>query len=188
MTRRQVEVVAVLAERGAAEIEHPGGNLLKHLIRTAELLSSWHAPDDLVLAGLAHAAYGTDGFAVSLFALDERDAVAEAIGAPAEAIIYRYASCDRAFTLPKIGRSADLAFRDRFTGEVETPDSASVKQFAELTMANELDLLRHSETFRRDHGPALATLFASWQDVVSEDAYGALAVDLMPDSQTARGR
>lgn len=187
MTRRQVEVVAVLAERGAARIAHPGGNLLDHLMRTAQMLRSWRAPDELVMAGLAHAAYGTDGFAVALFALDERDVVAQSVGEQAEAIIYRYASCDRAFTLPKIGRPAEAAFRDRFTGEVDAPDAASVKQFAELTMANELDLLRHSETFRHEHGPAIAALFASWRDFVSQAAYRAF-LDVWRASEAARAR
>jgi hypothetical protein len=181
-------VVAVLAERGAQEIDHPGGNLLDHLVRTGALLRSWGAPVELTLAGLAHAAYGTDGFPTGLFGLDERDAVVQVVGPMAEAIVYRYASCERAFTLPGIGQSADVAFRDRFTGEVEIVHSTAVKQFAELTMANELELLRHSETFRRDHGPAITALFSSWRDVVSSAAAGAL-VDICRDaSRAARAR
>jgi hypothetical protein len=166
------EVVALLVERGAHTIDHPGGTLLEHLLRTRELLGSWNAPHDLLLAGLAHAAYGTDGFAIALFALDERDLVREAIGEEAEALVYRYASCDRHFTLPQIGCSATpVAFRNRFTGADEMVESAAVRQFAELTFANELDLVRHSESFKREHGAAIGALFEPWKGVVSPSAY-----------------
>jgi hypothetical protein len=169
LTQRD-DVIALLDGRGASRIEHPGGSLLEHVIRTSDTLESWQAPVAVVLAGLAHGAYGTDGFAVALFSLDERDLVAEQIGEEAEAIVYRYASCDRAFTLPQIGHG-EVSFRNRFSGAVEVVDATVVQQFAELSFANELDLVRHSETFRRDHGPAIAALFAPWRNVVSPAAY-----------------
>ena len=37
------DVVALLELRGARGIEHPGGSLLEHLVRTSELLRSWGA-------------------------------------------------------------------------------------------------------------------------------------------------
>jgi Domain of unknown function (DUF6817) len=165
------DVVALLVARGAGAIEHPGGGLLDHLIRTSESLRAWGSASDLVLAGLAHAAYGTDGFDVALFGLDERNLVAGAIGEGAEAIVYRYASCDRAFTLPQVGRAGEVVFRDRFTGAVEAADRTALHQFAELTFANELDLVRHSEAFRHEHGAAITALFAGWKEVVSSTAY-----------------
>jgi hypothetical protein len=179
------DVVALLTARGAPAVEHPGGNLLDHLIRTSQSLRAWDAPRGVVLAGLAHAAYGTDGFDVALFSLTERDVVADAIGARAEAIVYRYASCDRAATLPQIGHGDEVAFRDRFTGSVETVDGSEVCQFAELTMANELDLVGHSERFTRQHGAALAALFAGWQDVVSPGAYDTYRRLLGPSAHAA---
>jgi hypothetical protein len=65
-------VMALLAERGAASLDHPGGTLLEHLVRVANLLDEWGASVDLAMARLAHAAYGTEGFDDALFELDER--------------------------------------------------------------------------------------------------------------------
>lgn len=79
---------ALLRTRGADSIDHPGGTLLAHLVRVASLLAEWGADDDVQLAGLCHAAYGTDGFGVALLGLDERALVIEAIGQNAEALVY----------------------------------------------------------------------------------------------------
>jgi hypothetical protein len=166
-----VNIVGLLEDRGASHLDHPGGNLLDHVVRTSTLLESWGAPVALVRAGMMHAAYGTDGFPTALFDLDERSLVADAIGEDAEAIVYRYGSCDRAFTLPGVGRGDDVLFRDRFTGSVEQVDVVSVERFAELTFANEIDVARHSESFRREHGRAIRSLFSAWEPLVSSAAY-----------------
>ena len=164
-------VVAAFAQRGAGAIEHPGGTLLTHLVRTGDVLRRWEAPPELVLAGVAHAAYGTDEFGVALFDVDRRDELVGLIGEPAEAIVHRYASCDRRFTLPRIAAGGDVAFRDRFTGTVDTVPAVDVRSFAELTVANELDVVTHSDSFRAEHGEALRRLFESWRGLVSDAAY-----------------
>lgn len=167
------DVAAALAERGAATIDHPGGTLLDHLVRTSEMLASWGARVELVLAGVAHAAYGTDGFDVALYGLDERAHVAGLIGSAAEEIVYRYASCGRRQTLGGLGAHGPVRFHDRFTGRVETVDEAAAADFAELTFANELDLFSHSSAFRAEHGPAITALFDAWEHRVSPAAYDA---------------
>ncbi len=53
--------VDALEEWGARSHSHPGGTLLDHLVRTESMLRHWGAPDEVALAGLCHAAYGTDG-------------------------------------------------------------------------------------------------------------------------------
>jgi hypothetical protein len=58
---------SLLLVRGADELEHAGGTLYVHLHRVAKRLTSLGASDTLALAGLAHAAYGTDGFPTHLF-------------------------------------------------------------------------------------------------------------------------
>ncbi len=62
----------LLRATGAAGIDHPGGTLLDHLFRVRALLDEWGAPRDVQLAGLCHAAYGTDGFGVTLLDTTER--------------------------------------------------------------------------------------------------------------------
>ena len=169
--RERKNVVAALAERGAGGIDHPGGTLLAHLERVAQLLEAWGASEDLVVAGLAHAAYGTDGFDVALFEVEDRSVVAALVGRGAEATVYRYASCDRAHVLGQLGRREPVDFRDRFSGVSEPVGGAELRAFAELTFANELDLMRHSEEFRRVHGAAIAALFTHWEGLVSEAAF-----------------
>lgn len=170
MTERAA-VLALFESRGAASIDHPGGTLLDHLVRVADRLERWGAAHDLVIAGLAHAAYGTDGFDAAPFQLTERELVASVTGQRAEAIVYSYASCDRAYTLGQIGRQQTVSLRDRFTGARTVLTSSELHEFAELTFANELDLVQHSEEFRRDLGAAIAEMFARWSHVVSDAAY-----------------
>jgi hypothetical protein len=140
---RHVETEAIeafLDGRGAATLEHPGGTLLAHLRRTAAALDRWGAPRALVVAGLAHAVYGTDGFPQPLATLDERRAVQELLGTEAEAIVYEYAASDRSVTWPGIdGESAP--YRDRFTGEERAIAGEALRAYWTLTTANELDLV-----------------------------------------------
>jgi pimeloyl-ACP methyl ester carboxylesterase len=162
------DVLAALAARGAGDMEHPGGTLLEHLARTGERLRSWGAPAELVRAGLAHAAYGTDGYASALFGWHERDTVAALVGAEAEAIIHRYARCDRAFTFARLG--TERCMRDRVDGSVVALDDQATRVLVQLTVANELDVLAHSPSFRERHGDALRTLFRSWRPLLCDGA------------------
>jgi hypothetical protein len=137
-------ILRFLLDHGADEIDHPGGKLFDHLLRTAVTLAEWEAAPDLVTAGLCHAVYGTDGFRVPLATLEQREVVRTMIGARAEAIVYCYAASDRSVTWDA-AEAADLAagvpYRDRFTGADAPlgPDDAS--DYWTLTAANELDLL-----------------------------------------------
>jgi hypothetical protein len=133
-------VVEFLASRGARTLEHPGGTLLAHLERTASVLEAWGEPPAVVLAGLAHATYGTDGFPTGLATLEERPVVRELVGEEAEAIVYRYAASDRAVTWPHVDEVA-APYRDRFTGEDGTIDGDDLRTYWTITAANELDLV-----------------------------------------------
>jgi hypothetical protein len=169
-----IDVEEFLAARGAGEMEHPGGTLLAHLWRTHDVLAERGARPALRLAGLAHAAYGTDGFPHGLVDLAERATLVEVIGAEAESIVYTYGSCDRAFSYPLLaGESPRL--RDRFTGEVLEPRPQRVRDLVELTVANELDVLAHNEDLRAAHGDALRRLFTAWRRWASGSANAAAA-------------
>lgn len=160
---------ALLRTRGAGGIDHPGGTLLAHLVRVASLLAEWGADDDVQLAGLCHAAYGTDGFGVALLGLDERALLVEAIGQSAEALVYLYASCDREQTYPQLPQPV-VTFRDRFDGMRRTPPQSAVHAFVEITAANELDVIRNNHELARRYGAALAQLFADAGKHLSEQA------------------
>jgi hypothetical protein len=164
------QAVALLHQLGAAEIAHPGGTLLAHLQRVRRQLAVWGARPALQLAGLCHAFYGTDGFPTALLSPDSRSGLAEVIGAEAEAIVYLYASCDRKATCPTLA-DADGAFRNRFTGRLHALDPRHRRDFAELSVANELDLARVDSAFREKWGPELLTLFTRFRPLLSEPAW-----------------
>ncbi|MFF9014680.1 DUF6817 domain-containing protein [Streptomyces sp. NPDC014870] len=165
----------LLIARGADRLDHPGGTLLAHLERAETRLAAWGAREELRLAGLCHAFYGTDGFAESLLPLERRAELVEAIGAGAEELVYFYASCDREFSYPAL-ETEDGPFRDRFTGGTCIPTARQRADFAELTAANELDVLAANEELRARYGAALLRLFTRWRGLLSERALEDLAL------------
>src|SRR5216683_2953566 len=171
--RADKAALTFLEAHGAGAIQHPGGTLLVHLCRTAHLLVSWGASPALTLAGLCHAAYGTDGFPTALLPTSRRNDLVEVIGATAEAIVYFYASCDRGMFLPQLGRHDPPRFRDRFTQAEFQPEPEMVRQYVELTFANELDIAAHSPAFAQTYGPSLAELFGRCRELASDAANAA---------------
>lgn len=172
----------LLIARGADTLHHPGGTLLAHLDRVEARLAAWGARDGLRLAGLCHAFYGTDGFGERLLPLERRAELVEAIGAEAEELVYFYASCDREFSYPGLANGngpgdgdglgdGNGLFRDRFTGETFAPTEERRADFAELTVANELDVLTENRELRARHGGPLLRLFTRWRALLSETAF-----------------
>jgi hypothetical protein len=141
MDDRRERALALLRERGAPQVEHLGSDLLTHLLGTETILRAWQVDEDVALAGLCHAAYGTDGFAPHLLELTERERLVQAVGPHAEAIVYRYAACDRGLVHPQLGKPT-VDFADRFTGATDRPSAHEMTAFALVTAANETDLVR----------------------------------------------
>jgi hypothetical protein len=168
---RRVATLELLETHGAAELAHPGGTLLAHLIRTEALLQAWGAPPALRLAGLAHAVYGTDGFPEALVDHAERDRIVEVVGAEAEAIIHTYAGCDRGDLYPQLGVADPPLIRDRWSGSHSPLDGQPLRDFCELTFANELDLVADNPDIAAAYGPYLTGLFARCRPFVSEAAF-----------------
>ncbi|MGC0415743.1 DUF6817 domain-containing protein [Embleya sp. AB8] len=161
-------IVDYIRMLGADRIEHPGGTLLAHLSRVEALLDTWGARPELRTAGLCHALYGTDGFARALLPLDRRAELAGRIGVEAERIVYFYAGCDRAASHPTL---VDGPFRDRFTGRTYRPTEAERRDFAELTAANELDILRIDPQARARWGADLHGLLTGFRPLLSAAAW-----------------
>ncbi|MGW1727364.1 DUF6817 domain-containing protein [Streptomyces sp. NPDC002306] len=170
MQTSTVRATALLTAYGAETVPHPGGTLLAHLDRVRDRLAGWGARPDLQLAGLCHAAYGTDGFPEPLLPLARRPELVEAVGAEAEAIVYAYGSCDRAATYPRFS-AAGSVLHDRFTGTGRVPSPRLRRDFAELSAANELDLARRDPAFRARYGTGLFTLFTRFRPLLSEPAW-----------------
>ncbi|AVH57905.1 MULTISPECIES: DUF6817 domain-containing protein [Streptomyces] len=163
------EALALLRRLGAQDIDHPGGTLLAHLIRVRDRLTRWEARPALQLAGLCHAFYGTDGFATALLPTDRRAELTAVIGAEAEAQVHFYASCDRTASYPTLADPAP-AFHDRFTGRTWAPPLQQRRDFAELTAANELDLVDENPQWRARWGPDLLALFTRFRPLLSDHA------------------
>jgi hypothetical protein len=103
-------------------------------------------------------------------ALSERPALADLIGARAEWLVYMYGSCDRDAVYPALGGPGPVPFRDRFTGRTYPLPEVDARAFAELTAANELDVIRHNADLAARHGAALRRLFAGARARLTEAA------------------
>lgn len=162
-----------LRSRGAADLAHPGGTLMEHLMRVRRRLADWGARYEVQLAGLCHAAYGTDGFARSLMGLGDRPVLAALVGERAEALVYLYASCDRAATYPRLGGDRPF-FRDRFTGTDHDAATEDLRAFLEITAANELDVFEHNRELSIRHSPGLRLVLEPVRHLLSPGAWEAV--------------
>jgi hypothetical protein len=160
----------LLLRSGSRDVPHPGGTLHSHLTRVYARLGDWNARPALRLAGLCHAFYGTDGFATALLPLERRAELAEVIGDEAEGIVHLYASCHRSATYPGLPGPSPV-FHDRFDGRVFTPTDRQLRDFAELTAANELDIARVDPEFRQRWGADLLALFTRLRPLLSGHAW-----------------
>ena len=162
-------VTRFLLTHGAGDIEHPGGTLFEHLQRVAGTLAAWGAGEDVQLAGLCHATYGTDGFGTALLEIARRAELRQLIGARAEDLVYLYGSLDRGATYPRLG-DATVVVRDRFTGQEHEPSEEDIRAVVEITAANELDVVEHNAELARKYGTQLRGLFERAGDRLSEPA------------------
>ncbi|GAA0593756.1 hypothetical protein HPO96_06485 [Kribbella sandramycini] len=157
---------SLLLVRGADEIEHAGGSLYVHLHRVAKRLAGLGASETLVLAGLGHAAYGTDGFPTHLFDWQtERPVLESVIGADAEALVYAYGATDRETSWRDLAEHRTIA--DRFTGTSEELGSAALRDLVDLTIVNELDVLDHAPSLQAKLRPFLQEQIPRWQSLAS---------------------
>jgi hypothetical protein len=169
-----------LQELGAAAFPHVNGTLAKHLQGTGRMLRSFGARDALCVAGFWHAVYGTDGIRGSLSSLDDRAAIAELIGVESEALVYLYGACARDAFHPRIGTQDALRFVDRYT-KAEYPITVQqLRDFCELTLANELELMQNGQRFRAKHAPELDRFFGRMRGLVSERAWRTMRAILSP--------
>jgi len=184
--RPEHQVLELLVERGAEAVEHPGGTLLAHLRRVASLLEQWGAAEEVQRAGLCHACYGTDGFAVSLLELSERDVLARYVGVRAESWVYLYGSCDRGAVYPELSTPGPLRFRDRFTGETSLVCEEDAAVLTELTAANELDIVMVNPEWGARVGPGLLDLLRPARHRMSGPAWDAWTSTLERPGATTR--
>ncbi|HEY3502332.1 MAG TPA: hypothetical protein VGN37_06000 [Actinocatenispora sp.] len=166
------EAQAFLRTRGAADLPHPGGTLLAHLVRVARTLGDWGADTDVRLAGLCHAAYGTAGFDHPLLDVADRQVLVDVVGPAAESLVHLYGSCDRDRVYPHLADPA-VRWHDRFTGAERAVTDPELRAFAEITAANELDVLAHNPDLAARYGPAVRDLLDRCDHLLSPPARAA---------------
>ncbi|KAA0016773.1 alpha/beta fold hydrolase [Antrihabitans cavernicola] len=158
------------------DIAHPGGKLRNHLDRTAATLESWGAPGWVADAGRVHAAYGTDGFPQAMPGLAPARIVAAA-GVETERLVDLYGRCDRTRSYATFRTDSPMIV-DRHTGEQFLLTATELRAFVELTAANELDVVAHSQSVAAEHGAELSDLFARLAPLLSpaaRDAWSAMS-------------
>jgi hypothetical protein len=154
-----------LRERGADAIEHVGGTLYAHLCRVHDRMAAHGLARDVRLAGLTHAAYGTDGFDVALLDIAERRRLREVVGERAERLVYLYGGCDRGHTWRALAMTGVI--RCRFTGTCESPPPAELRAFVDLSIVNELDVAEHDPAIAARYGDYFRDVFARWAPLAS---------------------
>lgn len=179
MTDRSV-VGERLRALGASVFAHVNGTLEPHLRGTERLLRRWGNREAVCIAGLYHAVYGTDGITGRLVGLDARAAIAAVIGTEAERLTYVYGACDRERFHPRIGTPLQNRFVDRFTKSECAITDAVLRDFCEITVANELELALGNADFRRRHSKTLAELVGRMDGLISTDARDAASEVLAP--------
>ncbi|MPQ96673.1 hypothetical protein GB931_01805 [Modestobacter sp. I12A-02628] len=164
-TTAEERVAALLRDRGAAGVDHPGGTLDDHLRRVQQRLAALGAPPVVQLAGRAHAVYGTDGFDVVLLGPGERGLLVEAAGPEVEALVHRYGGCDRDRTWPDLATTGRVW--SRATGAREVLTGNDLRDFADLSLVNELDVVERAPAVREQHGDYFRRLARAWAPVLS---------------------
>jgi hypothetical protein len=166
------EVQRWLRARGADEIEHAGGSLYAHLHRVRDRLAGHGAVEDVQLAALTHAAYGTDGFPQSLLDVADRASLRALIGERAELLVYRYGGCDRGRTWRSLPAARIIWSRFDEHGAAPTPEE--LRAFVDLSIVNELDVYEQSAEIAAKAGDYFRSLFPTWTPLaspqVAEDA------------------
>ena len=95
-TAPRAELAAFLESLGTADVEHTGGDFLRHLCAVHDLLAAHGADAELAAAGMFHSIYGTERFQGFSLPLDRRGRVRQLIGERAERIAWVNCVMDRA--------------------------------------------------------------------------------------------
>ena len=159
-----------LAKLDAGEFQHLDGSLIDHLKGTQNILARWGASIELQDAGLYHAAYGTVGFSQHLVSTDQREKIASIIGIAAEEVVYQYCASDRETFFSRIGQDSNPVFPNRFTGESYSLSENMLRNFCELTAANEIEIAIDNPDFLGQYGAELNELFIRMSPYLSSVA------------------
>lgn len=109
-----------------------------------------------------------------MVAVNQRENIAKIIGSQAEEIVYQYCACDRDYFWPQLGLAENPKFRNRFNLQTYQLTPELLKNFCELTVANELEIAAGSTNFVTQHGSGLLKLFSRMAPLLSFSANSAV--------------
>jgi hypothetical protein len=87
------------------------------------------------------------------------------IGTEAEQLVYRYGACDRETTWRDLAEHRTVT--DRFTGTSEELGTEDLRDFVDLTIVNELDVLENDAERALTLRPFLQEQIPRWQSLAS---------------------
>lgn len=169
--KHQSFLLEALEGLNAGRLNHLNGQLISHLEATHNYLVKWGNREALCIAGLYHATYSTDGYSQQLIDINQRNQIIHLIGAEAENIVYHYAACDRDYFYPKIGRSENFPFYNRFTCKESFLELHLFCDLLELTLANEIEIVSNNRNFKEQHRDWYVELFDRFEPYVSSKAF-----------------
>lgn len=176
VNRPDDESLALLERWHVDDHQHLASPLRAHLLGVHGLLKQWGARPALCRAGLFHAVDSTQHFHAKL--ARDPGALADSIGAEAAGLIALYTACDRDSVWVQIGRVAVVQFNDRHTGATRPMSASELADFCELTMANELDILRRERAHRDAYGALFRELLSRMRPFVSAPAWSSFVLIL----------
>jgi hypothetical protein len=161
--------LTLLDELGAGGHSHSGRTLLDHLRGTSDLLLAWGNPPETCVAGLFHSIYGTRDYPFRSVELAQRGRIRDAIGEPAEEIVYLYCVTDRAELWGQIGCDQFVLHDAVRDAQVVVPPH-TLRALLEVHVANYLEMLPRKR-FGADEVGAFRKDVEAAQRLLSAGAY-----------------
>jgi hypothetical protein len=135
------EILRELRHRHAHQVSHGRSSLEQHLSGTRDILTAWHQPSRVCLAGFLHSGYSTDAFEHRLFDIYDRCPMSRLIGEDAEQMVYLFCSIHRQDLFDALRRTSGemvepLHFANRHGGPDLTVTRRDVGDLLVLHIAN----------------------------------------------------
>ncbi len=164
-------VITLLKELHADSITHSNRTLLDHLKGTFHLLTEWHQPNDVTLAGLCHSLYSTSGLGKNILPISRREVLQEVIGINAEKLVYLNSALPKNFWQRIISQSYSyFFFLNRWNAKLEEIPHTDFIKLATMEFANRIELLL--EQFVRNT--------VNQQDILEEKTFFIALRDYLP--------
>jgi hypothetical protein len=157
-----------LAHWRAADQAHTGDDLAVHLTGVYALLCGWQADPVVARVGLLHAVDGTVNAPTAI--RPESFSLLEVLGERGMDLFRLYVDCDRNHVWPQLG-AATVDWVSRHDQRHEALEGQRLRDFCELTMANELEILLRNRAHRDQHAAAMRPLLARLRPNVSALAW-----------------